>query len=208
MGPIFFNIYTNDLPNVLKNCNIAMYADDVSMFLKHKDSKKLFQLLQIDLNNISDWYASNHLAINIKKSNFIIFTKKMIYNPTIQAINNSNLKLSINNIQLDCMKETKYLGLLIDFSLSWENHIININKKINKQIGILYKIRHLLPISTRLTFYYANINSHLIYALPIWGANYKCKLKAIVLAQKRAIRLIDGASYLAHTNSIYTHMKF
>jgi len=118
----------------------------------------------------------------------------------MEKINDSQLFLTINNVKLEIVEETKYLGLLIDSNLSWDSHIQSINTKINKQIGILYRIKNILPKRVRLTYYYANINSHLIYALPIWGANYDTKLKLLVLAQKRAVRLIDGASYLAHTN--------
>jgi len=146
-----------------------MYADDVVVFLKHKNINKLFELINLDLKNIASWYGSNQLAINIKKSNYIIFTKKITHGKIMEKINDSQLFLTINNVKLEIVEETKYLGLLIDSNLSWDSHIQSINTKINKQIGILYRIKNILPKRVRLTYYYANINSHFIYALPIWG---------------------------------------
>ena len=44
----------------------------------------------------------------------------------------------------------KYLCLLIDSSLTWKNHIDQIALKINKTVGLLTKIRHLVPRITQL----------------------------------------------------------
>ena len=40
---------------------------------------------------------------------------------------------------------TKFLGIHIDQHLKWNTHILEINKKISKNIGILRRISYLLP---------------------------------------------------------------
>jgi len=33
LGPLLFFVYDNDLPNVLSNCEVHMYADDVQIYV-------------------------------------------------------------------------------------------------------------------------------------------------------------------------------
>ena len=55
--------------------------------------------------------------------------------------------------------------------------------------------------------YFSFIHSYLLYCLPIWGGAFSTHLQPIVLLQKRAIRIISGASYLAHTNDLFYNNK-
>ena len=41
---------------------------------------------------------------------------------------------------LECKDHVKYLGVLIDYKLSWKNHIDSITLKLSKTIGLLSKI--------------------------------------------------------------------
>ena len=42
----------------------------------------------------------------------------------------------------DCYK---YLGVIINETLSWGDHVDYISTKVNQRLGILRRIRHLLP---------------------------------------------------------------
>ena len=46
-----------------------------------------------------------------------------------------------------------------------------------------------------------------MYCCPIWGVTYASHLQPLVVLQKRAIRLISGSSYLAHTNPLFLEHK-
>ena len=48
----------------------------------------------------------------------------------------------------------KYLGVLIDSTLSWIYQISNISKKISRAIGIMYKLRPFLPLEVMKNVYY------------------------------------------------------
>ena len=53
--------------------------------------------------------------------------------------------------QLECREFVKYLGVLIDYKLSWNNHIDTILLKISRTVGLLSKLRHFVPFSTNKT---------------------------------------------------------
>ena len=61
------------------------------------------------------------------------------------------------------------------------------------------KLKHLLPRYILLTLYKSLVMPHLLYGIHLWGSKYK-KLEKL---QKRAIRIIKGASYNAHTEPIF-----
>ena len=82
---------------------------------------------------------ANKLSLNASKSNFFIIGPKKV----IKTIN-----LSINNEKLKQENYTKYLGIIIDEKLNWKQHIKQVNIKISKGIGIIYKLRHFVPKNT------------------------------------------------------------
>ena len=63
----------------------------------------------------------------------------------------------------------KYLGIIIDSSLSWKHHVSNLTKKISRAIGIMYKLRPFLPLNVMKNVYYSLIYSHIIYTIQVWG---------------------------------------
>ena len=66
LGPLLFVIFTNDLPDIVLNAKIKMYADDVKLYLPVCDITS-HALLQDDLNRISVWASTWQLKLNEKK---------------------------------------------------------------------------------------------------------------------------------------------
>ena len=62
--------------------------------------------------------------------------------------------LPLKSIKKQLMKKNPSdLGVLVDSSLSWKHHISNINKKISRAIGIMYKLRPFLPMKVMKNVY-------------------------------------------------------
>ena len=77
----------------------------------------------------------NRLSLNVKKTNFVLFhpsNKPLKQNITLNKINNK----AINEV-----KYIKYLGVVLDSSLTWKHHILKITKTLTKFCGLFYKIR-------------------------------------------------------------------
>ena len=65
--------------------------------------------------------------------------------------------------------ETKFLGLIIDETLSWNQHIDQIASKLCSACYILWNLKHIVPQSTLRIIYYAYIHSVLSYGLNFGG---------------------------------------
>ena len=78
---------------------------------------------------------------------------------------------------LECKECVKYLGVLIDYKLSWKNHIDSIALKISKTIGLLSKLRYFVPHKTLVNIYNSLVTPYLHYGLTVWGQASKTHLR-------------------------------
>ena len=65
-----------------------------------------------------------------------------------------------------------------------------ISLKISKTIGIISRLRYVLPTSILLHIYRSLIHPYISYGLSVWGQTSKLNLEKILILQKRALRLI------------------
>lgn len=71
----------------------------------------------------------------------------------------------------------RYLGVMIDNSLSWKFHLHFIALKISKTIGIISRLRHFTPTSIILNIYRSLIHPYISNGLRAWGQTSKANLK-------------------------------
>ena len=72
LGTILFLQYVNDVFTINRNCKIVLFADNTCISVSANNSNTLFQLCNIIFCDCSEWFSSNMLALNIKKTNFMI----------------------------------------------------------------------------------------------------------------------------------------
>ena len=131
-----------------------------------------------ELSKLYLWLNVNRLSLNIDKTNFIIFHP-------FNKPSKKQVTIKINKKALNEKECIKYLGVIIDFSLSWKHHIVNLSKKISRAIGIMYKWRPFLPLNVMKNVYYSLIYSHIVYAIEVWGSAFKTELNKIFVLHKR-----------------------
>jgi len=113
------------------------------------------------------------------------------------------LQLSINGTFISQVNSAKFLGVHIDQHLTWNDHIKNISAKISKNVGILKRVSYILPSSIRAKLYYSLIYPYLSYCNFVWASTYESRLRKLVLLQKRGVRVVAGASSIAHTSPLF-----
>ena len=68
LGPLLFIIYVNDLFKASKLLKEVMFTDDTNLFLSGKNLTGLFDSMNTELKNITIWFKSNKLSVNVKKT--------------------------------------------------------------------------------------------------------------------------------------------
>ena len=162
LGPLLFLIYINDLNQSIKNSKIHHFADDKNPLYASSSLKNINKKINFDLSNLVQWLRANKIALHVNKTDIVIFRS-----PRKQITKKMNFCLSGQKIrQKTC---TKYLGVLIDEQLLFEDHINFLKQKLNRANGILAKLRHQLPSDILKTVYYFLFDTHLFYACQVWG---------------------------------------
>ena len=73
LGPLLFLICINDFHNYSELLDFHLFADDASLFFKHKDINILESEINSELANVHNWLSANQLSLNIEKSNLSFF---------------------------------------------------------------------------------------------------------------------------------------
>ena len=200
LGPLLFLIYINDLPNISKILNFYLFADDTNIYYESNSLRDIERTINKELQKLYLWLNVNRLSLNIDKTNFLIFHP---YNKPLKQ----HVTIKINKKAIMEKEYIKYLGVLVDSSLSWKYQISrkyqisSLTRKISRSIGVMYKLRPFLPLSVMKNVYYSLIYSHIIYAIEVWGSAFKTELDKILILQKRVMRLMTFKDVYISCNS-------
>ena len=99
-----------------------------------------------------------------KQAQEVIFSRKVN--------KDSHLSLTFNNSIVYQVTSRKHLGIILDNRLSFEEHLRLVVSKTNRTIGLLCKLRCLIPRSTLLTLYKTFLWPHLDYGDVIYEKVY------------------------------------
>ena len=188
LGPLLFLIYVNDITNCSGIGEFVTFADDTNIFVQGKNRNAVFESANKILDSIYMYMRANKLHINLKKCCYIHFEP----NQKVFASATENHVLRINGTEINEVNETKFLGVVIDKSLSWHPHIEHLKKKLKCNSGMLNRIKDQIPTSHHKTLYHTLFESDLAYGITVWGGLSHNQLKPIFTTQKMCIRIMFG----------------
>jgi hypothetical protein len=116
LGPLLFLIFKNDLLKLVKDKSVPiLFADDTSILLFHSNPIDFNSNINTVFKIFNDWFLQNLLSFNFTKTKFTNFTTKK----------NNQIEINIiyDNNSIPTTTSTKFLGLTVDCSLTWINHI-------------------------------------------------------------------------------------
>jgi hypothetical protein len=174
LSPILFSIYLNDLEEHLSRNNqgidieniddnvltylklfVLLYADDTVII---SENESVFQNL---LNDFNLYCLEWKMTVNISKTKIIVFgTNKP-----------ENFKFHLGGLNIEIVKDYKYLGILFSSSGSFLNARKLIASQANKAMHLLYtRIFNLdLPLDIQLKLFDQTILPILTYNCEVWG---------------------------------------
>jgi len=206
LGPILFLLFINCLPNAVSFLTL-LFADDTTFQLSGNNIRELFDKVNNELEQASDWFNCNKLILNVSKTKFIVF------GPNNKKINLNNLSLSIGGeilerIGNDCpTKSFKFVGVNIDENLSWNTHINKVKSKISFASLQISRLKNIFPTETLVNLYNGLFRPHMEFGLLAWGGAQPSKLKGLINCQKKCIRNINKSKYNSHTGPIFKKLN-
>ena len=202
LGPLLYSIFVNDMPYVLKNAGMGIYADDTTMYVSSESIEHVNEVLQLELKLVSEWIMENKLKLNVLK------TKCMVIGSKYALRTDKKLSLSLKGAAMEQVKEVKLLGVTIDETLSWSTQI---NNTVVRMINGIYAIRrsaHMLTNTTIRLVIQSLVLSNLDYCPVIWSSASKQELSKLQLAQNRAARLALHCSVRSSVDVMHARLSW
>jgi len=198
LGPLFFLIYINDLPGIIKQISFpTLFADDTNIICMHHDTILFNKKIEEIIAKINKWFQLNSLKLNFNKTKFIQFcTKNKLGTSTYIDQEHNGIENSLS---------TSFLGLILDKTLSWQLHIDKLCAKLKSACYILRTLKPILTLRNLKMIYFSCIHSIIIYGIIFWG-NSKASNEVFKL-QKRAIRIITNSQSRTSCHSLFKEQK-
>jgi len=195
LGPLLFLIYVNDIQNAISNAKIKLFADDTNLFIHNCDPAQLFARANTCLAQLSEWFSVNRLSLNLDKTCYSIF------GPSHKDMKGYNLYINGKIIEnVDCCK---YLGILIDSDLKWQDHINYLHNKLIKFTSIFYKIRTKLPQEVLRMIYFAFVHTHILYGVEVYANTTLNHLSKLIVLNNKLLRILQNKSVKTHNSELY-----
>ena len=139
LGPLLFLIYINDIADLLASLPL-IYADDTTLLEIVDDPAVSSDRLNSDLNKIAVWADKWLVTRNPVKSRNVVFSlkrNKQVHPPPFLN----------SNVVKDAECHT-HLGLTLQSSMSWRNHIVQVFEKASKRLNLLKFVKYRVDRST------------------------------------------------------------
>ena len=141
LGSLLFLIYIDDLNDLNDlsdslTSSVKLFADGTSLFSVAHDVKTSANKLNDDLKKVDEWVFQRKMSFNpdpSKQAQEIVFNRKS-KRPTHPPLVFNNNKVSQSFSQ-------KHVGVILDFKLTFEDHLNNVLAKVSKAVSLLRKLR-------------------------------------------------------------------
>ena len=186
LSPTLFLLHINDLPDDIL-CDIAIYADDTTLYSKCDQASDLWQQLKLsselecDLRDTVDWSKKWLVDFNAGKTQLVLFD---------QSNNNDSTDVKMDEFVLEEKSSFKMLGLTFSSKLDWGSCIIPIATTASMEIGALIRSMKFLSPEVVLYLYKSTISPYMEYCYQVWAGVLSCYLELLDKLQKRRYRTV------------------
>ena len=196
LGPLFFILFINDLPNCCPLGNFRIFADDTNVFVHGDNIDELINACRNIMISLSTWFLANKLTLNTDKSSFTIFKSP-------RKIVNLPNSIKFHNHKIDRVSYIKFLGVTLDEDLSFKQHINEVCNKLRNLFHIFYSIRGFLSKENIRTLYFALIYSRIKYGIAVYGQAKTTYMKRIQTLQNKLLKVLAGKKYRYSTDKLH-----
>ena len=201
LGPLLFNLYVADLPEIAQENRVALpsFADDMSLYCSRttemeacKDASSALSVLHQAIQDIG-------LEINAEK------TTSMIISPHRRSQTHQQAHCSIycKDKKVSMVTESRLLGVIVDNNLTWSAHVDTVYSKVARKIGAMKRTSRQLSLKARRSFFLSVIQPDLEYAagacVPSMPESQRQRLLSL---WRKAVRCTAGADKHADVYTI------
>ena len=220
LGPIYYTIFTNELPQVVHQhdcplqdipdssiftiqCHecggLCCYADDSTYTVRSKDPDELSEKLTRKYRVMADFLTDNKLKVNDDKTHLLVMTTRQ--KRRLVPTNTVNIVTPTATISPSSVE--RLLGAQVHQDLRWVEHILDSDsslvKSLNLRLNALIKLSSVASFKTRKTIASGIFMSKLIYLIPVWSGCEDYLVRSLQVVQNKAARSVAKLSIFTPT---------
>jgi hypothetical protein len=180
LGPALFLLFINDIIGSVEYCSIRLFADDTLIYLPVQSQHDVLKF-QNDLDSLYHWSTINKMNFNANKSNIIVFGRNTNY---------TDVRYNLNNEIIPCVDSVKYLGIVINHNLKFDNHIDYILSKASRIFGLIKFALHDATPDLKKLAYFSLCRPVLEYGCEAWDPVNNSLIHKLELFQNKVLRFI------------------
>src|SRR5436190_8790538 len=208
LGPLLFLIYINNLSNLNLIGKLVLFADDACLILQGTTWDQVFQIASRDLHLLRRWFHENILTLNVTKTKYLCVSLRSAAGPPPELTLKVHSCGDPESVACDCqtlerVEKYKYLGIIFDSRLRWEDHIVMLKSKIRKMIFVFSQLSAILNFDEIKMVYYAHVQSVIQYGVIAYGGAYSTLLEPLTILQKTILKIGFGKPRRYSTEFLY-----
>ena len=199
LGSLLFLIFINEMSQLSLTGTLYLYADDALILNVHDKNDKIDEIVRNDVKKVIDFLIFKRLALNENKTTY------MILHSPYQKLNDSDEIIINDHFVMKRNRTAKYLGLVLDEHLKFDEHCKLLESKLTSSAGMLWRMRNKLPMYIKKKVYHTLFESHLLYMNIIWGNSCENVIKPLQSIQNRTIRTVFNLERRSNRVKMYAH---
>ena len=128
LGPLFFNIFVNDVNYTVGTSSLCLFPDDTTQYAAHMSPVVLESTLNHDVIKLTQWFSVNHLQVNAAKTQAMTLGKSQF-----------TYRFSVEDQIIDIEPTLKLLGVTLDKDLNYKPHVDVMLKKLTLKLRLCVK---------------------------------------------------------------------
>ena len=200
LGPLLFNIHSNDLLLSLNNADVCNYADDTTLFASDIDTDNVVARLEPDSAHAIKWFSDNYMKLNEDKCHLLTFGN----------MSDGSVLVKTGSSTIANSTEEKLLEVTLVSKLTFEQHVSYLCQKVSNKLYALSRIAHYMDqAKSRMLMTF--INSQFQYFPLAWMFHNRKLNTKINKLHEPALRIMyrnQEASFedlLGYDNSVSVH---
>ncbi len=186
LSPLLYIILTNLIEKKMLSCQAGWYADDLVIWMRHRNlnylKKKVSEDIKLIVKELKEW----GFKIAPSKTVAIMFGNRPVP---------SNFTINVDGTEIPLSEEARLLGVILDSRHSWAAHITSVVNSCEKATNLLRRLcgfkwgahpKQLMKV------YYALIRSRLDYGAELFNSASVTQKKRLDAVQCKALRIILG----------------
>jgi ribonuclease P/MRP protein subunit RPP40 len=190
LGPLLFNIFVDDLDNVLhQDVKIKKFADDTKLYVTYNAdaSAQAALKLQESLNAVQTWCNQWSMQLNVSKCTSMFF-----------GCNNPHVTYMLNGSALTNASTMRDLGVTVSDNACVSQQCLAVSSKARRLTGLMLRTFSSRRRTVILPMLKAIIRPIVEYATPTWNPCLKKDIAEVEHVQRKVTKCIRGISHLSY----------